>query len=205
MAVDDVQGARLADDPAAETKSGTGICSELPRRLSPQDGINERVGRGERQRRLDEREDLALFEPHVPLESRAERVQRLGRRRGIVLEALRLCADASVVKEHPDHAWLVRVGVGSVGGKEHVLLDAEVMRAVLAPELEERVPGRAGVGCAGAAEPLGGDEGDMVVPRQRLQGDVTLHAVMVTALARGRWALLTILSRAVNPAHRSRG
>jgi hypothetical protein len=65
-------------------------------------------------------------------------------------------------------------------GQQDVLLDAEVMRSVLAPEREEAIARRSNVAGRGPAEVAGGDERDMVVAGERPQRGMALHATIVT-------------------------
>jgi acyl-CoA hydrolase len=111
----------------------------------------------------------------VTLERGPEGAQRLNGRRALALEPLGLLADADMVDEHSHDAHLVRVAVGGEGRKQHLLLDAEVVRAVLAPELEEDIPRGRRVRLGRAAQALGGDERDVVVAGERLKGGMALH------------------------------
>ena len=80
-----------------------------------------------------------------------------------------------MVHEHARDRGGVRVGVRREPREEDVLLDAEVLGAVLVPEREEVLPGVVGGRLGGAPEPLRGDERDVVVARQRLERGVALH------------------------------
>src|SRR5579884_1631115 len=97
---------------------------------------------GERRRReraLDEREQLALLEPHVRVEPLAERVQRLevGGVRSRLRKAGGGAADLDVVEQDAHDLGAVDIGVLRVGGQQHLLLGAEVHAAVLGPERQE--------------------------------------------------------------------
>jgi Thioredoxin len=152
------------------------VCGWASRRaLGLHDHLGQRFRRRLRHRRLDQREHLALLEAHVTLERRAELVQRFERRLALVLEPARSRADANVVDEHSHDARLVRVAVIGERGQQHILLDAEVRRSVLAPEREERFTDSGHVVSPGATQAKGDGQRDVVVARERLEGGVSLH------------------------------
>jgi len=101
-------------------------------------------------------------------------VQRFDSR--VVLDRVRLRADANVLEQHLDDARRARIRVGGEGRQEHLILNAEVPSAVLAPELEEGVAGRTGILDRRSTQPLGRDQRDVVITGEWLQRSVSLHA-----------------------------
>jgi hypothetical protein len=89
-----------------------------------------------------------------------------------------------VLHQHLHDPRVGRVAVRRERGEQDVLLDAEVLRAVLVPELQER--GARGVGVAGrrTAQALRGDERDVMVARQRLECPVALQTAAFSSSIR---------------------
>ena len=100
----------------------------------------ERVAR---QRALDQREQDVLLVADVRLQALSQLVQRR-RRRGVVLRQLeRATAQVDVLDQHAHDRLVVRGAAARERGQQHLLLDAEMVRALGVPEREERLAGAA--------------------------------------------------------------
>jgi hypothetical protein len=122
---------------------------------------------------LDERKDFLLFELDVFGELCSELVQE--GEGGLASEEVRVAADADVILEHPRDRGVVGVAVFGVGGKQDLLLGAEVESFFGFPVRQE---GERGGGCGFfgcAAEHLGEYQCVVMVAGERCKRWVALH------------------------------
>ena len=125
----------LASEPGA--RSGTRRLMGPARRVQGDPNRSKLVGI---QRRLDAPEQCPLLVAHVISQLLAESVEGRRVNARIGLEIADPPPNVDVLDEHAHNIRIVSTSVTREGGKEYLLLEAEVQAALLSPEVERRLP-----------------------------------------------------------------
>jgi hypothetical protein len=136
---------------------------------------------------LDQREEDAFLVADVLVQPFPELVHVIELRCRIGGEVGGSAAEVDVIGEHADDGFVRGRAVAGKSRQQDVLLDAEVLVALLFPEAEEGVARGDGCRAGGAPEALGDDEPVVVVAGELGEGVAALHgkwreAVMVLYL-----------------------
>jgi hypothetical protein len=107
------------------------------------------------QRRLDAPEQRPLLVAHVISQLLAESVEGRRVNARIRLEIADPPPNVDVLDEHAHNIRIVSTNVTHEGGKEYLLLEAEVQAALLSPEVERRLPDGLGIDIGRALQAKG--------------------------------------------------